>query len=328
MVQNRYGKFFKRGWIDQNDGTNQANLILIQFATYSVFWREKTFNSVALGLCTNDPNWTRWSFVAGAHLVPNRTAWHLKHKILRTPWSCESLKRLRNLQYLFQSCPKNYKMVVKWYSFRNFDQNSLPQCIDRLRRGKEIQCSADALGFESRADGDFPSFSITFPSFSIIFPSFSTVFHQFSTNFPMFSSMNHWILHPRPARCPLQHHPTVLSRCIKRCCCPIMGVMIIMDNHGWYIWSSPNPQAIWEYHSKLSNPQISINQRFSSCPWRFPNASCHRRHCCRLGRTSWGSPVPTGSGATPLQPSSLKQRNIVDPKETTALMVSLHHDFN
>jgi hypothetical protein len=50
----------------------------------------------------------------------------------------------------------------------------------------------------------------------------------------MFSSMNHWILHPRPARCPLQHHPTVLSRCIKRCCCPIMGVMIIMDNHGWY----------------------------------------------------------------------------------------------
>ena len=98
-------------------------------------------------------------------------------------------------------------MVVKCYSFRNFDQNSLPQCIDRLRRGKEIQCSADALGFESRADDDFPPFSITFPSFfhhfppfSIIFPlfpSFSTIFHcfpPFSTvfhHFPLFSTIFH-----------------------------------------------------------------------------------------------------------------------------------------
>ena len=113
------------------------------------------------------------------------------------------------MQYEFQSCPKTDQIGGKVMQFQTDlnnqshegDQNSLPQCIDRLRRGTEIQCSADALGFESRADSDLSPVSFNFPP----------VFHQFSTNVPIFSSMIHRILHPlRPARCPLQHHPTVL----------------------------------------------------------------------------------------------------------------------
>ena len=116
-------------------------------------------------------------------------------------------------------------MVVKCYSFRNFDQNSLPQCIDRLRRGKEIQCSADALGFESRADDDFPPFSITFPSFSTIFhhfSMFSTVLHQFSNVF-----FNDSLDSPSETSTVPLATPSNRPMGDARCCGPIMDDMII-----------------------------------------------------------------------------------------------------